>query len=290
MSDKPQEFEFHLTQDSLLNHVSAVRDSIFQLFSSHGGSDQVDTTLYQIVNYFSGRSQAATFLVGWGYNWDSEIILRSFYEAGSKLWFICFHKEEFRAELVREFWTSLQSTHNYKRRSRAEVCVKSAPNRDFERVFQFLLRDDIFDFGTSNKAGRRALAQKWSFSEIIYALENGSERIVAVPGIMTLSYVYSLQSHLAHADDGALDFVFDHQTRPLEEAEIKSRAHVCRIVSDIASLWLLSYQAIQFHFEGTMGIDEEIKRRFEYLNALIEPYQEAFHRSQDEFYSKYPEL
>lgn len=286
MSDTLAQFDYDDIQGVLLKHTSLTRDLILELFKSHGKADHVDNTIYQLINYFSGRSQAATFLANSGYIWDSEIVLRSFYEAGSKVWFICFHKKEYREGLVKEFWTQLHSAHNHKRRTKAKIAEKT-PHLDSKRIFEFLSREDIFDFGSSNKSARRAIDQKWSFSEILTTLEHGSDQVIAVPGILVLSHVYGLQSHLTHADDGALDFIQDQSTRPPQEAELKARAHVCRIMSDIASLWTLSYQAIRFHFEGTLKISEELHLTMNELHLKTAVHQEAFNRSQDAFYEKY---
>jgi len=137
-----------------------------------------------------------------------------------------------------------------------------------------------------NRSERKKLKQKWSFSEIISSLDEGRADGVPTNGMKTLLHLYGMQSHLSHADNKALDLVFDESTRPAQEQRIKRESHLVRLMSDQVHLWYYAHMAVCFH----LCMDHKSDKVLTLLNQFKElstPFQEAFNRSQDEFYSKY---
>jgi hypothetical protein len=277
-------------QDAALNAISVARNWIQGQFKKHANSDNlVDDTLRRLCSFLSDRSQAACYLVSSGFVWDGEIILRSFYEVNAKIWLICCAAHDQRLELVQEFWGTLAATHNHKRAHRAEA-AEDLFRRDGkvgdEVIFSTLRRKELFDFGQGNKQARKAIDQKWSFTEIVRFLSanppDGFD-FVAMPGLL---HMYGQASHLIHADDAALVLMLDRQLRSSEELPVLARAHVCRMYSDLTSLWCFSGMAIAFRFDPKARMDADLQAGFERVHELTEPFMEAFHKSQKELYAR----
>jgi hypothetical protein len=67
-------------QEASLEALSLIREEVEVLFLHHGSTTpEIAPTLEMLFWYLSSRSQTVSFLVSWGYEWDAEIILRSFY-------------------------------------------------------------------------------------------------------------------------------------------------------------------------------------------------------------------
>ena len=233
--------ELNALQDASLDAVSAARDQIELQFSEHAKEEnRVDNTLKRLFAYLSDRSQAVSYLVSSNFVWDAEIVLRSFYEANAKIWYICLNEPAQRETLVEEFWGPYASMHNHKRARRAAPAVDLSirHNRTADAVIFSTLADrTIFNTGEGNKNDRKALEQKWSFTEIIRFISNNSPKDFDLRDAPGLLHMYGQQSHLIHADESALDLMLDRRLRAPEELEVLACAHACRIISDQAGLW-----------------------------------------------------
>ncbi|UWM78906.1 DUF5677 domain-containing protein (plasmid) [Rhizobium sp. WSM4643] len=268
---------------------AVIRDEIAGLFSRYGENTPAATsTLRPLFAYLSSRAQAVTFLLTWGYCWDAEIVLRSFYETAAKILFICLAEEEEKAVLLNEFWNVLGSIGNRRRARKAELVVRGA---DAEHVasdiFEALTQESIFDQNIAgNKAERKRIEQKWSFSEIVTSLEG---RLIAgepLNGFQGILHMYGMCSHLAHADGAALDLMADRALRPQEELRLLESSHVARIVSDQVSLTWFCAEALRQHFDGVLIDEEKFRNAFEATARASEPIQSAFIESQREFYER----
>lgn len=284
-----REINIRLVQKLHLECTSAIRDEIQLKLWGIEKPTLVEHTLRQLLLYFSERSQSISLLTSFEKNWDAEILMRTFYECLAKIAFICFSSSSERQKLVEEFWGDLEHVHAHQQKHKAsfnsEFFAKTG-DADSKRIFDFLQDEQVFDFGLQNKSERKKLKQKWSFSEIIASLEEGHAGGVPTKGVKTLLHFYGMQSHLSHTDNKALDLVFDQATRPAEEQKIKKNAHLVRLMSDQVHLWYYALMAVCFH----LGLDHKSDKVLSILNQFNElstPFQEAFNRSQDEFYSKH---
>lgn len=283
--------DLNAVQEAALVAITAARDWIHDQFSEHGHSkDPVDHTLRRLCSYMSDRSQCVCYLVSAGFAWDGEIVLRSFYEANAKIWLICLSPQAQRQALAEEFWGTLASAHDHKRAHRAEGAESSFRRRgkpDDEVVFSALRRKDLFDVGLGNKQSRKAVEQKWSFTEIIKFLAANPPEGFNLLDVTGLLHMYGQASHLIHSDDAALDLMLDRQLRAPEELKILVSAHVCRMFSDLVSLWCFSAMTIAYRFNPKSRIGADLQRKFEVVHELAEPFMEAFHKSQADFYDRY---
>lgn len=282
--------ELNEIQDAVLEVISVCRDEISDLFDSNSANrNLVDRTLRRLFAYQSDRSQTISYLVSSNYVWDAEIVMRSFYESHAKIWLICQTPSHKRQELVEEFWGQYAEMHAHRRAHRAKPganLFRQNSSPDNAAVYEALANDKLFAFHEGTKKERRTLEQKWSFSEILEQLEQNSENSFPLYGATALKHMYGQQSHLIHADESALDLMLDRQLRPVDDLELLTCSHVCRIFSDQVSLWTFSTSALRHRYE-LKGEGEG--RRWELwkrLQELIKPFSERFAESQREFYER----
>lgn len=282
--------ELNDLQDATLEAISAARDEVEAQFSEHAENDSlVDHTLKRLLAYASDRSQAVSYLVSSDYVWDAEMILRSFYEASAKVWFLCLAKSDERNALAKEFWGPYAEMHNHKRINRAGPATElfQGLGRSADRdVFAVLRKPSLFDPGEGNKVIRRGLEQKWSFTEIVKTLADNAPADFDFRDAKALLHMFGQQSHLVHADDVALDLMLDRKLRSPDELELLACAHVARIFSDQVSLWMISAMALRYRYGRKSDFQGDLLGKSARVHGLGQPIQDRFYRSQEEFYER----
>jgi Family of unknown function (DUF5677) len=289
LSDKIQEFNLIAIQNSFLKCVGTSRDAIQEILSATEIADLEYSTLRNFSALMSDRSQAICFLLFNGFLWDAEIVLRSFYEANAKIWFICYRDRESRINLLHEFWGDYATMHNVKnanRSKKAQEIANQFGGSINEQIFKFLQREDVFPRSTENKDARRKLEQKWSFSEILHYLDSTASNLSPLKEISSLSHMYGLMSHLAHSDNVALDLMRDTATRDPEVRRLKEISQICRVLSDVCSMWIFSFEAIQFSQGADWNRNSVMWTEWQEFHKQCEPAKQAFFESQREFYER----
>lgn len=224
------------------------------------------------------------FLVSWGYAWDAEIVLRSFYEVAVKILLIGFAHDSEKDQLVGEFWTDLSAVYTRKTARKAEYVVDLMKEWDPESVpvFDALASDEMLTSNAStNKTQRKALERKWSFAEIVSRLAHGARPLV---GANSLLHMYGMASHLIHADKAALDLMTDRAGRPQAERNIVARAHTSRILTDQVHLGFICVDAIRHHLRSSFGDETRLRAACDRCSELSTPFSDDFNESQREFY------
>lgn len=282
MSD---EMPLRQLQDACLEAHATIRDEVASLFQRYSqDTPGISPTLAQLFNYQSSRNQAASLLVSRGYAWDAEIILRSFYETSAKILFICFSDDEQKLTLLDEFWNKLGSINDRRRARKAEFNIREDDSVS-SAIFEALTNDQMFDLeAKGNKSERKRLEQKWSFSEIIEALEGRAVNGKPLQGMRNLLHAYGICSHLAHADCTALDMMTDRQIRPKQELQALQAGHAARIMSDQVSLTWFCADALRHHFKADFSDIKKMVSAFQKPMTFAEPIQSAFDESQRAYY------
>jgi len=277
-------------QGATLDTISAARDEIEVIFSSRSDESETFHTLRRLFSYMSQRSQTVSFLVSSNYPWDAEIILRSFYESSVKIWTICLASAEERTKLVTEFWSIYSAMHDHKTRVRAEPARK-ANTRDtrpeFSIVYDVFSNPKVFPQSGSTKKDRKRLEQKWSFTELIKSISKLETDGLNLRDIDTLLHMYGQQSHLIHADDIALDLMLDRTLRPANELPALQASHVSRIMSDQASLWIMSTLTLRQMYGIAMVPEDKFISEWKAQSELCKEVYDHFFEFQKEFYSRY---
>lgn len=280
--------ELNELQAATVEAISTARDQIEIQFSKHAeDGNRVDYTLKRLFAYLSDRSQAVSYLVSSNLVWDAEIVLRSFYEANAKIWFICLSKPDQRDALVEEFWGPYAYMHNHKRANRTSPAAELFRRHDRpadETILSTLTNQRIFDIGEGNRNDRKALEHKWSFTEIIRFLANNSPEDFDLQDAPSLLHMYGLQSHLIHADETALDLMLDRKLRAPDELEILACAHASRIFSDQSSLWTFSALALRYRYDRNTKIGGGLLEKYAKVHDLANLFADKFRESQADFY------
>lgn len=276
-------------QDASLTAITTLRDEIQQLFltTEH---DAFSQTVYGLVRLMGERGKAVLMLTTWSMPWDAEIILRSFYETSAKVLFLTLSPKERRDELVLEFWTDFDSIHSVRRARKAGYVLEIPGNSQVERdVFAALQNPNTFDLSPRhNKAKRKAIEQRWSFSEIVEAiarLETAGENIRYIRAAL---HIYGMASHLVHGDKSALEMVQDRVPRPEPERSIIAAAQSARIFSDLVNLWFFCADAISRALDVRFRDPSAVKAAVGRVNNLGQPFAHMFNASQEAFYAKLP--
>ena len=268
-------------QDAALTVIAATRDEVVWLFDNFSQEgDLVDDTLKRLSFFMSSRSQTVSYLVSSNYIWDAEIVLRSFYEANAKIWYICDLDDAERKSAVAEFWGEYASMHNHKRRHRANLALSSISfgrDKSGELVYAPLTDPDAFEFGENNKGERRRLEGKWSFSEIVNRLANGNGAVLDWKPIVALLHMYGQQSHLAHADDAALDLMMDRMMREPDELLLLSASHIARIFSDQATMWVISEALLRHRYSARPRAGNSITQLYSRFADLASSIEREFY-------------
>ncbi|WP_085901653.1 DUF5677 domain-containing protein [Kiloniella majae] len=265
-----------------------MRDSISLALGEHlDDQPKFKRTVWGLVLYQSERSQVVSYLASSNFVWDAEMILRSFYEANVKIWYLCSLQGADREAAVEEFWGAFLDVHAHKRRVKAGLVKSVSQNlrREFHtKIFSALEDDKINQFYEGNKKDRRDVEQRWSFSSLIKKLETTPKNILDFSSIRALEHSFGLQSHLLHADVSALDLMHDRKIRSAEELEALTGSHVCRIFSDQISIWAMTSIAVWSATGTKCPKGDEIASTVDKVHKLIRPFSERFEASQSDSY------
>jgi hypothetical protein len=123
---------------------------------------------------------------------------------------------------------------------------------------------------------RKALEQKWSFSEIIRDVERFMESELDVAKARSLAHGYGISSHLIHADQTGVMLPGDRDSRQPIEREKITRAHTARLLSDQLSFIALVAVAVAFATNQPRKPVFELMQSFEVLFKKFADFGEAF--------------
>ncbi len=179
-------------------------------------------------------SESALLLTRYGRVWDSEILVRSVLEGTLKYAFMCHPDQQTRAARVEEYWTIMPEHDRLKQHERIaqfrDLIGKTSPAS--AAFGELLLTDEeARALCTAHpRKTRQALAQKWSFSEILRALAT------EIPGkeeLAMLALTYGLSSHTAHQDADGTGMIWERLQRGHERRELVELAHAARQANDL---------------------------------------------------------
>lgn len=246
-------------------------------------------TLNQTLRFFIDamltRSRGAYVLLVNDACWESELVLRSMYEAFARC--MTFATSQDSDELLGEFWTDQLAADDRRTAQQSVRASKVFPEGDLGRSVMAALNDPkAFQIeAVYNKKERRTLNQKWSFSELVEQLSKGAGDRVPFSDADSLLHMYGMQSSVAHVSAKFYDLLWDRATRT-DGLEAVEEGHVSRQLSD--AVWLTA--AALFYSLRALGVETARARAAlevaETFNESTEPYKQAFDASQREFYER----
>jgi hypothetical protein len=181
-------------------------------------------------------SESALLLTRYARVWDAEVLYRSVLEGTVKYLFMCHADPAVRATRVAEYWQLLPEHDRLKRHERIaqfrSLIGKTSPSS--ETLGDLLLTDEEAAALRAQypRKQRKALAQQWSFSEIIKALV---EEIPGKEELGMLAHAYGSASHTVHQDADGTAMIYERLRRGEQRRELIELAHASRQVNDAFS-------------------------------------------------------
>ncbi|WP_114284180.1 DUF5677 domain-containing protein [Candidatus Halocynthiibacter alkanivorans] len=261
-----------------------------QIFYDIDAPENRDKALIRLFAFLKGRTAAAQVLVEYDMHWDAEILLRPFYEACAKILFICYQLPENKGKIANEFLFELSEIHSLQNKNKAEPARKLMETHDEtngEKAMAALQDDRIFTFSKLSRKERQSLLRRWSFSSIICFLDQEAAEFAPTKNIGALTHMYSAQSHLSHADICGLGLIEDEALRSNSDLQAKVASHICRILSDQSSLWLICMEALRWTRGETIFGTHSAWKHWKCMNSHTAPINEHFWKTQTEYYDKY---
>lgn len=284
MTPKTISEEMNDIQDAAVAATSLIRDDLVGLLNAEAlQNDAAYMPVHHLCKFANERCQAIFMLVSHKYPWDAEIILRSYYETSVRLFILTTADENLRSARAREFLGEHDKIKVRKRAANAVVASDwfATVNENSSSKFMDAMSDAAtFDFSNLNKRERARIEGRWSFSQIVFELDELSKAQGGVEGIQTLRHFYGTQSHFLHADATAIDYMIDRETRHPSELVLLECAHVARIYSDVVMLSYIIATRLARILASHMIYDLTSTSKVMTLFELIAPVQERFQRSQ----------
>ncbi|MES3021123.1 MAG: DUF5677 domain-containing protein [Pseudomonadota bacterium] len=262
-----------------LQHVIKMTRQIDPKYASYSAT---------VLQYYAERSQSQTLLLQAWKLWDADIIMRSMLECATRFLFVSIAAPDERAQRIEEYTISLNEIENLQRSEKAKDFVATSIDEDTKMLIGgvvFGAEDEAELRARWPKAKRKALKQKWSFTEISHVLSTFHVDRLDLRNYKSFLHGYGLSSHLIHADQTSMDLVKDRAGREPQEKAMLEKAHFARLATEPVSILFLCWRAMAY----ASGVDSkniEIVKSVIALNEQAAVYHRAFAESQRDLYSR----
>lgn len=268
---------------------SMIRDEIKSVLDHSGAYDE-DYRNFALAqfHYYSERCQSLNMLLQEWKLWDSDIVMRAALECATRFIFVSSARKNERSELIYEYSVALNEIADIQRSEKAKKFVDANEDADFVTlVGGVVLSKEREEELRSRwpKSKRNSIKQKWSFTEMVRRLTEFNEQGLDLRGYKSLLHSYGLSSHLIHADQTAIELVWDRANREPAVRIAQERAHYARLATTQTAILFLCWRALVY----ATGIDSKNQ---DVVEALVQVEKKAgvfhdeFARTQDAFYDE----
>jgi hypothetical protein len=206
-----------------------------ELFSRLDKDISKSKSIYQLVKFIDDRLSAVWFLTINDKLWDADIIDRSVLEALIKLNFIVYAPtDEEKQKRLNEFWNDLWEINSLKHSEHSKKHLNHFPDKLSQLAHLSVILTDKEEEELKNKwnrKDRKALEQKWSFSEILFSLIKDYKG-QTFEMMIGLAHEYRMCSHIAHGDETGIGIITERKSRPENERQIVHRGHFIKLLSN----------------------------------------------------------
>lgn len=206
-----------------------------ELFSRLDKDISKSKSIYQLVKFIDDRLSAVWFLTINDKLWDADIIDRSVLEALIKLNFIVYAPtDEEKQKRLNEFWNDLWEINSLKHSEHSKKHLNHFPDKLSQLAHLSVILTDKEEEELKNKwnrKDRKALEQKWSFSEILFSLIKDYKG-QTFEMMIGLAHEYRMCSHIAHGDETGIGIIEERKSRPENERQIVHRGHFIKLLSN----------------------------------------------------------
>lgn len=195
------------------------------------------TTQLYIDCHFS--SESSLILIQEGQEWDADIINRTIIEGTVKYIYMISCNDKKQHERANEYSHLLPNFSAIRRHERAKKFLDELENNNglSWKVIeeQLLTEEQIIEYRSGlNRKERKAIEQKWSFSEIVNEFATSKEEGLEL--LAHLTYNYRMSNHLIHKDSEGVAVVWDSCTRDSSRQIAMKLGHSARMISDVCVL------------------------------------------------------
>jgi Family of unknown function (DUF5677) len=223
------------------------------------------------MHYYSSRCQSVNLLLQDWKLWDCDILMRSALECATRFLFVSVANGPERSQRIQEYTISLNEIEDILRSQKAKTAAANAGEGESAMLFGGATLSPERETELRAKwpqSKRKALKQKWSFSEMVRVLEKFSEPTLDLTKYGSLLHSYGISSHLIHADQTAMNLMTDRATRDPKERRLMERAHFARLAVQQTSLFFICWRAMERAIGST-------KQHRSLVEALLELHEEA---------------
>ncbi|SCZ09790.1 MULTISPECIES: DUF5677 domain-containing protein [unclassified Pseudomonas] len=265
-------------RDELQRVIEKTRE-IDPKYSSHAG---------MVLHYYSERCQSINLLLQEWKLWDCDIIMRSALECATRFLFVSIAPPDERGLRIDEYSVFLNQIEDLQRSERAKPFATESNNQDTQMLIGgvILSPDQEAELRAKwPKSKRNALKQKWSFTEMARVLCEFHDDGLDLRGYKSFLHGYGISSHFIHADQTAMDLIWDRATREPQERALLENAHFAGLATEPVSILFLCWRAMVY----ATGIDssrKDIVQNVLALNGQADIYHREFAESQVHRYNK----
>lgn len=206
-----------------------------ELFSRLNNDISKSKSIYNLVKFIDDRLSAVWFLTINDKLWDADIIDRSVLEALMKLNFIVYAPtDEEKQKRLNEFWNDLWEINSLKHSEHSKKHLKHFPDKLSQLAHLSVILTDKEEEELKskwNRKDRKALEQKWSFSEILFSLIKDYKG-QTFEMMIGLAHEYRMCSHIAHGDETGINIIAERKSRPADQRQIVNRGHFIKLLSN----------------------------------------------------------
>ncbi|WP_319757299.1 hypothetical protein [Pseudomonas aeruginosa] len=260
-----------------LQHVIESSKGIDPKYASHSG---------MVLSYYSERCQSINLLLQEWKLWDCDIIMRAALECATRFLFVSIAPPEERGLRIDEYTVLLNEIEDLQRSERAKPFAVGSTDPDTRMLVGGVILgpDQEAELRAKwPKSKRNALKQKWSFTEMARILCDFHDDGLDLRGYKSFLHGYGISSHFIHADQTAMDLIWDRARRDPQERALLESAHFARLATEPVSILFLCWRAMVY----ATGIESSSKDIVESIMALSDQasiYHREFAESQEHHY------
>lgn len=222
-------------------------------FIDHDGLDpEVADTLGMLLDAASRSTESAFLLMSFGKLWDTELIVRSVFEASIKFVYLIHAKRDLgeRHEEFAEHQFQMAMMKDDQKARDALASIPDAQGPEWEYLRALVLPDAERDKlrETYDKATRRSMETRWGYTGLLNILIKSSDPAYSTLG--GLFYGYTTSSHLHHADYVGISIALGQSRLEPQVRDTTHLRHLARLIRDCFTCYELRFGAV-CRFAGT---------------------------------------
>lgn len=150
---------------------------------------------------------------------------------------------------IDEYTVLLNEIEDLQRSERVKPLVEKSTNQDTKTLVGGVILSPNQESELRAKwlkSKRNALKQKWSFTEMARILCDFHDDGLDLRGYKSFLHGYGISSHFIHADQTAMDLIWDRARRDPQERAFLERTHFARLATEPVSLLFLCWRAMAY--------------------------------------------